>query len=247
MQLIALATSLFAIATASHAGHDHSALKPSGPFYGILTAMNKAGDKNWNNIEIQFDFSDATFDMVWWFGIKHPLITIPKQTFRCERIAYTFDEVNLNVVVNPDTNACLTRINGLFRRGMGIANPFAMPVQHDTGDLIFAIANNVIVVEMYAIDAPLTQIPSGVEGQAPASLPARRSIAAPASPAMPDAPAPAGVPAAPVAQGERATVAPAQAGPAVKDGATTTTGNSASRIGSVFVSAAAVIFAGLFL
>ena len=253
MQLIAIATSLFAVATASHAGHDHMALKPSGAFYGILAQPNRAGDKIWNNIEIQFDFKDASFDMIWWFGIRHPLVAIPKQTFRCSNIAYTFDVDNLRVVVNPDADACLTRINNLFPRGMGITNPFAMPVDHDSGDLTFAIVNNLIKVEMYAIDAPLASLPSGVDGFAPATTPGRRAAGG-APQAVPTAGA------APATAAPQQSEGPAVAGPtaaaaaaAVKDAtttaaATTTTSNSATaRLGSVFVSAAAVIFAGLFL
>ena len=225
--------SFVAVASASHDDHDHSSLKPTGPYYGILSSWNKANTKNWNNMEVQMTFGESTLDLLWWFGIKNPMIpSIPKQIFSCSGVKYTFDETSLHVVINPDADRCLAAINGKFPKSLGIANPFNMPVDHDTGDVRFAVAGGAIYVDLYAIDTAMVTIPSGVDGRAPLSVPARRKAAGSASAAAP---------------GPKAaeTTLPAAVDPSVKSVTTTTTKSAFT--GSILVSACVVALAGLIL
>lgn len=156
-----------------HEGHDHSSLKPTGPYYGILTKPTAKGDKIWNDMEIQFKFGESSFDMVWWFGMRVPLVD--KQTFKCDGVPFEFDEDNLNIVLHPNSNPCLKAISDKFV-GLGLADPFFLAVDHDSGDITFKAHDIMAPVVLYAIETPLEKIPSGENGLAPLTNPARREI-----------------------------------------------------------------------
>jgi hypothetical protein len=174
MKYLSLASVVALASSSDHEGHDHSALKPHGAYYGILTKMNQKGDKNWNNMEVQFTFGSSTFDMGWWFGIQNSLVEVEKQVFKCTSIPFTFDESNLAVIVHPESNDCLKAVNANFPPSMGLDDPYHLPVDHETGDIEFKLAAGLVKVDMYPIDVPLAEIPSGQNGLAPNSIPARR-------------------------------------------------------------------------
>lgn len=254
MKLIAVTASLCAVAGAAdpHAGHDHSLLKPQGPFYSIYTHENKNKDKVWNDMELSIVFKENTFDMKWWYGAKIPMVNIPKQTFTCTDVPFTFDESKLRVVIVPSENACLNNINSKFPRGFGLSSPFYIPVDHDTGDLMFGLAGNTFALILYAIDAEPASIPSGVNGLAPAaSLPSRRKetasapeVAAPVSKTSGDAGSPSNK-----ANDETADALSESNANVIADtdATSTTTKTATAKLGSVLVSTAAIVFAGLFL
>ena len=250
MKFLAIAFPLVALSDAGCVGHDHSLLKPKGPFYGIIATPNKAGDKKWNNMEVAIQFNENTFDIRWWCGFHPSLMPIPKQTFECTNVAFTFNADQLRVIVNPAADACLTRINALFPPSMGITNPFVMPVNHETGDVKFSLARGMVKVDLYATDSLPAAVPSGVEGLAPAvQRPRRGGKAAPAEPSGKAAPAPAGPSAvAPAPAASNTPVEPqSNASQEVTADQKTGTNNATARMGSVIVSAAAIIVAGLFL
>ena len=235
MKFLAVATFIASV-TADHTGHNHSLLKPLGPFYGILTHMNKAGTKQWNDMELGITFKESTFDIKWFYGAKTAMVNIEKQTFECSDVPFTFDEVKLRVVLNPEENECLKKVNSLFPKGWGLPNPFYVRVDHDSGDLKFGIAKNMVVINLWAVDALPANIPSGEDGLAPASTPGRRQETSDAD-----------AESTPVNQNSPAqndfqisNVAPPVAASDADKSAT-------ARVGSVIVSTAAIILAGLFL
>ena len=241
--MLLLISALVATVSSDHTGHDHSLLKPTGPFYGIVTQKNKAGTKTWNAMELSILFKDKTFDMTWWYGAKAGLVDIDKQVFECKDVPFTFDDVKLHVVIEPEQNDCLKKINKLFPKGWGLPNPYSIRVDHDTGDLKFSVARNLVVINLWAVDAPPAKIPSGEEGLAPATVPGRRTNNSNGSgdkkSAIPDV----GIPADDAKKGQAVGVPPVEAA-----GETDNNGKSATaRVGSVLVSTAAIIIAGLFL
>lgn len=182
MKSLSIAASLTIAVSAVHEGHDYSSLKPAGVYYGILTKTNAKGDKNWNNMEVQFDFGDSTFNMQWWFGMQVPMIDVEKQVFICDNIPYTFDQSRLIVEMNPESNACLQAVNANFPANLGLSDPYFLPVDQDSGDIEFKLAAGMIRVDMFPIDAPVAVIPSGQNGLAPEQTPARRSGVVPEKP-----------------------------------------------------------------
>ena len=181
MKFLSIATSLALVSAEghdghdhsdSHHGHDHSSLKPTGPFYGILTKPNAKGDKIWNEMEVQFNFGESSFDMVWWFGMRIPLVD--KQIFKCDGVPFEFDEDNLKIVLHPNSNPCLKAISDKFV-SLGLADPFFLAVDHDSGDITFKAHEIMAPVMLYAIETPLEKIPSGENGLAPLNNPARRA------------------------------------------------------------------------
>jgi hypothetical protein len=159
----------------SHEGHDHSLLKPFGPFWGMTTYTTKNGDKTWNTNEIQLMFKENdTVDLKWWFGAL--IGGIDKQTFACEAVPFTFDEVKLQIVVSPKTSDCLTEVNQMFPKAFQLTDPFFMPVDHNNGNVTFVAAKGLIAVSMKPINEPIN-IPSGNNGLAPEVLPRTRVYA----------------------------------------------------------------------
>ena len=154
-----------------HSDHDHSLLKPSGNFYGLISHSSASG-KNWNDMEMLVNFGGESFDLTWWYGVKNALVNVPKQMFNCAGVPFAFDESTLEVSIDVANNACFSAIRAKFDAGM-IPDVIRMPVDHETGDLNFPIAGGVISMDMYAIDGPIT-IPSGIDGMAPTNPPARR-------------------------------------------------------------------------
>ena len=172
--------------------------------------------------------------MKWWYGAKAGIVDIDKQVFDCPDVPFTFDDVKLRVAIKPDENECLRKINSLFPKGWGLSNPYYIRVDHDTGDLKFGVAQNIVLITLWAVDAPPAKIPSGEDGLAPLNKPARRSNKANAD-ANQNPPAPSGA--------SSPTSAPLSG---ASDVSATTKGATA-KVGSVIVSTAAIIIAGLFL
>lgn len=165
-------------ATVDHSEHDHSALKPTGIYYGLLKHTTKAGDKTWNDMEVQMNFGESSLDLLWWFGVKHSMTAnVAKQVFKCDAVPFAFDEEKLMVTVDVAANACLNEVKNKFTKGI-VPEVVRMPVNHDSGDLTFGLAMGIVSVDLYAIDGPLPAIPSGVNGLAPVAVPARRGVAA---------------------------------------------------------------------
>lgn len=233
-----------AVAQASHAGHDHSLLKPSGPFYGIITKPNKAGDKIWNELEIAMNFKPNTVDFKWWVGFPPQISPIAKQTFECKDVPFTFSADSLEIFLQLSANGCLARINNRIPAGAGLHDPFQMTVDHDSGDLTFSLLGGAISSKIYATDSVPATVPSGQNGLAPAQVRGRRST----TPAANGAVNPKQDVSAPVVQNAGAGAAPtAPISNAESDPTSTTTNSASARLGSVIVSTAAIIFAGLFL
>ena len=154
---------------------DHSALKPAGFFYGLLSHTSASG-KTWNDMEIQMNFKESTLDMVWWFGVKNALVSqVPKQVFACSNVAYVFGLEEVSVGIDIGADACLSAIAAKFPAGI-ISDYVTMPIDHESGDLVFALAGGAVSMEMYPTKGSIT-IPSGIDGLAPADTPARRCCA----------------------------------------------------------------------
>ena len=244
MQIITatFATVAASVATAahSHADHDHAQFKPTGVYWGINVHEVRA-DKAWTLAEVELNFkSDDKVDLKWFYGVKpNHFVNVPKQTFSCPDISYTFDEEKLELSVNPDAEPCLNEVNNQFPKAIRLPNPFILPINETNhGDIVFAVARNLIKADLYPIDGPLAKFPSGSEeGLAPpkSAYPARRSSQTGAAPSAAPAAADA--------------VAP-KAAAADSNTTTTTSGKNAavaSQLSSIFVSIGAVVLAGLFL
>jgi hypothetical protein len=233
MKFLAL-TCLVALVSSDHTGHDHSALKPSGPFYGLYTQKNRAGTKEWNAMELAIYFKENTFDIKWWYGAKAGIVDIDKQVFDCQNVPFTFDEAKLRLVIKPDDNECLRNINSLFPKGWGLTSPYYIRVDHDKGDLTFGVAQNIVRINLYAVDQLPANIPSGENGLAPVNKPARRSKSSNADANQNQAgPAGANSPTKPPVMEAAGDVSSPK--------------SATAKVGSVIVSTAAIILAGLFL
>ena len=226
-----------------HAGHNHAQFKPTGVYWGINVHEVRA-DKAWTLAEVELNFkSDDKVDLKWFYGVKpNHFVNVPKQTFACTDIEYSFNEAKLELSVNPDSNPCLNEVNQKFPKPIRLPNPFVLPINETNhGDIVFAVARNMIKADLYPIDGPLAKFPSGSdEGLAPAksAYPARRSAVGAAPSASPSA-APSDAPL------NAASVAPKADS---TNSTTTTTKNAvASQLSSIFVSIGAVVLAGLFL
>ena len=217
-----------------HAHHDHSKFKPTGVYWGIKVHEVRA-DKVWTLAEVELNFkSDDRVDLRWFYGVKpNHFVNIPKQVFSCSDIAYSFDEAKLELSVNPDSDPCLREINEKFNKQIRLPNPFILPINEtNNGDIIFAVARNMVRADLYPIHAPLTKFPSGSEdGLAPSKLayPPRRGA----------------VTVSPMEVTSVPSVAPKANAAADNDSATK--GAGASQLSSIFVSIGAVVLAGLFL
>ena len=230
--------------THDHHGHDHAQYKPTGVYWGINVHEVRA-DKVWTLAEVELNFkSDSVVDLKWFYGVKpNHFVNVPKQTFACTDITYTFDEAKLQLSVDPTANACLKEVNDKFPKAIQLPNPFVLPINETNhGDIVFAVARNMIKADLYPIDGPLAKFPSGSDdGLAPAksAYPARRGAATTSA-------APSEAPVNNAAGG--ASVAP-KAGDSTNSTTTTTSGKNAvaSQLSSIFVSIGAVVIAGLFL
>lgn len=232
---------IIGIAQASHAGHDHSMLKPSGAFYGIITKPNKAGDKIWNELEVAMNFKPNTVDFKWWIGYPPQVSPIAKQTFECKDVPFTFSADSLEIFLQLSANGCLARINSRIPAGAGLHDPLQMTVDHGSGDLTFSLLGGAISSKIYAADSIPATVPSGQNGLAPAQVRGRRSANSSSNEA-------ADGKSAPVVQNSGAAPSAPTAPMSFANGGTSTTTRGASaRLGSVIVSTAAIIFAGLFL
>jgi hypothetical protein len=236
MKFLTFCLPIFTAVASEHTGHNHAELKPNGPFYAIVTHLNKAGDKKWNDMELAINFKENSFDLQWYYGAKVQGVNIPKQTFRCKDVPFSFEEDKLRIVINPDSNPCLNRINSNFPKGFGLSDPMFVPIDHDTGDLTFGIAGGLVGLQLYAVDSIPAKIPSGENGLAPAVVPGRRKEAGDVTPARPD-------------DNDNGPVNTEDYTPKPPMGASAevTTKSSTAKVGSVIISTAAIIFAGLFL
>ena len=225
----------------SHAGHNHAQFKPTGVYWGINVHEVRAG-KAWTLAEVELNFkSDNVVDLKWFYGVKpNFMVNVPKQTFACTDIEYSFNEAKLELSVNPDSNPCLNEVNQKFPKAIRLPNPFVLPINETNhGDIVFAVAKNLIKADLYPIDGPLAKFPSGSDdGLAPSTYPARRGVA---TSAPSDAPVTNSVNGA-------APIAP-KADVSGGNGTTTTTSsrNAVAQLSSIFVSIGAVVLAGLFL
>jgi hypothetical protein len=250
MNIFAVAA-FVASATANdpHAGHDHSLLKPQGPFYGLLSYETKDRSKTWNNLEISIFFKENTFNMKWWFGMRVNGWDIKKQVFACIDVPFKFDEENLHVAVDVVGNTCLSDINKKFPPGSGLGETLKLSVDHNSGDLSFKVARNVIQVTLYAVDAEPAIIPSGEGELAPLNPPGRRaeSYDAPAHAQKKEATVPVANSASVLNKANDETLQGIPSNFNADETVSTTSERSAgSKMGS-FVTAAAIIIAGLIL
>ena len=215
------------IATVS--GHYHAGDKPNGLFYGIKADPNARKTKIWNNMEIQMNFHENTLDFDWWYGMKLPIVSVEKQTFSCKDVPYTFN--GKAVIVQPDSNDCLKKINEQFS-GLGLSSPCVMPVLPN-GDIKFSAANGLVFMDMHAISKAVPAIPSGKDGRAPESTPGPRKCDHSHDDHSHDD------------HSHAATTASADAPTAQPQ---KMSGNNAgAKLGSVFISAAAIVLAGIFM
>jgi len=118
---------------------------------------------------------EYTFDMRWWLGMNLQGTTIKKQVFTCKDVPFQFDEKNLHVDVDVAGNECLSDIDSKFPQGCGLGQILRLSVDHESGDLSFRVAKNLIKMTLYAVDAEPASIPSGVGEFAPLNPPGRRA------------------------------------------------------------------------
>jgi hypothetical protein len=225
-----IAVSLFALAEA----HSHADEKPSGWYYGFKNKSNARNTKVWNEMEIQINFGENTMDIEWYYGMNLA-IGIPKQTFVCSNVPFTFD--GKNVIVKPDAGTCLGNINAKFPTGFGLDTPHALPLMA-TGEVKFTVADGKIELDMYPIKSKLAKVPSGVDGRAPEKIPEKRTCDHDHDHDDDDHD-----------HDHSADGSSTKAPEGIKaDAASKSGGNNAgAKLGSVFVSAAAIVFAGLFM
>lgn len=159
----------------SHEGHDHSGMKPIGPYWGMTVYTSKS-NKKWNTNEVQLIFNDNdTVDMKWWYGFaKLPDVNIPKQTFACEALPFTWDEKTLEVSVSPSLSPCLIKINNNFPKMFQLSDPFVLPLDETNGGINFRVARGLIQIDLVPINAPIANVPSGIDGFVPESTPQPR-------------------------------------------------------------------------
>ena len=218
-----IAVSLFALAEA----HSHADEKPSGWYYGFKNKANARNTKLWNDMEIQINFGENTLDIEWYYGMTLAF-GIPKQTFVCSDVPFTFD--GKNVIVKPNANFCLGNINRQFPNGYGLNSPHELPLMA-TGEVKFTVADGKIELDMYPIKSKLAKLPSGVDGRAPEKIPEKRTCDHDHE------------------HDHSADGSSTKAPEGIKADAESKSGgnNAGAKLGSALVSAAAIFGAGLFM
>jgi hypothetical protein len=226
--VVSMKSSILALIVSAVSGHYHPGDKPTGYFYGIKADPNARKTKIWNNMEIQMNFKENTLDFEWWYGMQISIVKVEKQTFSCKDVPFAFN--GKAVIIEPQANECLKKINEQFR-GVGLSEPCVMPVQPN-GDIRFSAAKGVVYMDMHAISEPLAAIPSGKDGRAPESTPGPRKCDHSHDDHSHDD----------HSHDHATTSAPKAQAQKMSDG-----NHAGAKLGSVFVSAAALVLAGIYM